>query len=280
MSEENKVRDAADAVKGIVEAVPVYQDMMQPAAREVGLALQTVAKAIHIVVAPIGALVWGYEQVKEFLSTRVAEKLKDVPTERIVTPEPHVFCPALEALRYTGHQEVLRELFANLLATSLDSATAQHAHPAFVELIKSMSPDEARIMTSLNPNTDIPVVELRAYEKDTSIYVVAVRRLSIIQHEAGCQSPELAAIYLDNLERLGLIESLGGDVLGAPAIAEEGAYDELEASPMVASVRKDVEKAGKTLELNRSFLRLTDLGTQFYKACVNRKVAVSGSVPH
>jgi hypothetical protein len=31
MGEENKVRDAADAVKGIVEAVPVYQDALQPA---------------------------------------------------------------------------------------------------------------------------------------------------------------------------------------------------------------------------------------------------------
>jgi hypothetical protein len=32
MEEKNKTRDAADAVKGILEAVSVYQDMLQPAA--------------------------------------------------------------------------------------------------------------------------------------------------------------------------------------------------------------------------------------------------------
>ncbi len=120
MTEENKIRDAADAVKGIVLSVPVYQDALQPAVRQVGIALETIAKIIHIALAPISALVWGFDQVKEFVSNRVAEKLKDVPPERIVTPRPQVAGPVLEALRYTGHDEQLRELYANLLATSLD----------------------------------------------------------------------------------------------------------------------------------------------------------------
>src|SRR5947207_379089 len=73
-------------------------------------ALQTVAKTIHIALAPVAALVWGYDTIKEFVSTRVAEKLAGVPAENIRTPEPHVVGPALEALRYTGHQGTLREL--------------------------------------------------------------------------------------------------------------------------------------------------------------------------
>jgi hypothetical protein len=120
MASENRIKDTADAVKGIVEAVPVYQDALQPAVREIGVGLQTIAKTIHIALAPISGLVWGYEQIKEFVCTRLAEKLKDVPPERIQTPEPNVVGPALEALRYTGHEDNLRELYANLLATSLD----------------------------------------------------------------------------------------------------------------------------------------------------------------
>ena len=97
MSSENKIKDAADAVKGLLEAVPVYQDALQPAVREIGGDLQTIAKTIQIALTPIAILVWGYEQIKEFVSTRVAEKLKDVPPDRIRTPEPHVVCPVLEA---------------------------------------------------------------------------------------------------------------------------------------------------------------------------------------
>jgi len=53
----SNVGDTAKVVKGIVEAVPVYQDVAQPAAQEIGKGLQTVAKTIHIVLAPVSALV-------------------------------------------------------------------------------------------------------------------------------------------------------------------------------------------------------------------------------
>ena len=86
MPDENKVRDAADAIKGVVQAIPVYQDVGQPAAKEIGTALQTVAKTVHIALAPVSALVWGYEQVKEFVSTSVAERLEKIPKEKIITP--------------------------------------------------------------------------------------------------------------------------------------------------------------------------------------------------
>lgn len=61
MGDDSKVKDAADIVKGIVKHVPVYQDLVQPAAKEVGTALQTVAKTVHIALAPVSALVWGYD---------------------------------------------------------------------------------------------------------------------------------------------------------------------------------------------------------------------------
>jgi hypothetical protein len=34
MSEENKIRGAADAIKGLVQAVPVYQVLLQPAVKK------------------------------------------------------------------------------------------------------------------------------------------------------------------------------------------------------------------------------------------------------
>ena len=56
MSDENKVRDSIDAVTGLVKAVPVYSDLAQPAAKELGKGLVTVAKAVNIALAPVGAL--------------------------------------------------------------------------------------------------------------------------------------------------------------------------------------------------------------------------------
>ena len=86
MSDENKIRDAADAIKGVVKAVPVYQDVVQPAAKEIGTALQTVTKSIHLALAPVSALVWGYEKIKDYLNKTLAEKLADVPLDRKSRP--------------------------------------------------------------------------------------------------------------------------------------------------------------------------------------------------
>lgn len=47
MNEGGKVHETAEVIKGIVEAVPVYEDVVQPAAKEVGTALQTVAKTTY-----------------------------------------------------------------------------------------------------------------------------------------------------------------------------------------------------------------------------------------
>lgn len=142
MSDGSKIREAADAIKGIAEAVPVYQDIVQPAAKEVGTALQTVAKTIHIALAPLSAMVWGYDRIKDYLERALTERLKGIAPENIITPNPAVVGPAVEALRFTAHEPSLRELYANLLATSMDAETAQNSHPAFIEIIRQMTADE------------------------------------------------------------------------------------------------------------------------------------------
>ena len=155
MSEEQQLKagqvtEIANAVAAVVKEVPVYQDAIQPAAQELGKALGTVAKLVNIALAPVSGLVWGYEQIREFTATKVAEKLKGVPEEEIITPKPNVAGPAIEALRYTGHEESLSEMYANLLATAMTKDKASLAHPAFVEIIRQLTPDEAKILALFN----------------------------------------------------------------------------------------------------------------------------------
>ncbi|HZL12664.1 MAG TPA: DUF4393 domain-containing protein, partial [Verrucomicrobiae bacterium] len=158
MSEENKTRDAVDAVTGLVKAVPVYEDVVQPAAKEVGITLQ---KIVHMALAPISALVWGYDKIESFVKISVAKRLEKIPPEQIKTPLPQIAGPALEALKYTGHDENIREMFAKLFATAMDEKTADAAHPSFVEIIKQLSADEAKICRLLKKKPEtIPIVQV------------------------------------------------------------------------------------------------------------------------
>lgn len=271
MSEENKIRDVVDAVTGVAKAVPVYQDVVQPAAQEFGKTLQTIAKTVHVALAPVSALVWGYDQVKEFVSTKVAERLKNVPPENIVTPKPNVAGPLLESLRYTGHESSLSDLYANLLAASMDKETAHGAHPAFVEIIKQLTPDEAKLVGLFVHEIPFPLLSVRwEYKNSTEEksggkdVLVNFSRLGLI---AQCEFPQLTPTYIDNLCRLGLAE--------APAMFQytsKGVYDDLENALEVQQLKTQIEQNPEwKCTFERKGLRITELGKQFARICVARK---------
>lgn len=294
MSNENKIRDAADAVKGVVEAVPIYQDALQPAAKEIGTALQTITKAIHVALAPISALVWGYEKIRDYLNETLTEKLKNVPPERIVTPSPSVAGPTVEALRFAAHEPSLRELYANLLATSMNFETAHNAHPAFVDIIKQLTPDEARIMQCLALRSVIPFIHGYIYMRQVPVTPfgnrvrIGVEYLSSLPKEAPLVYPDLMPTYVGNLERLALVD------FAKPSSSQQ---DKCDWEPLKEEVRKrffativenwegdrkDFENhldmikeqvAGCLFVSTEMRLSLRYLGLQFCKACISAENA-------
>ncbi|SPP31211.1 hypothetical protein ARAF_0324 [Arsenophonus endosymbiont of Aleurodicus floccissimus] len=154
---------------------------------------------------------WGYDQIREFTATKVAEKLKDIAPENIVTPHPNVAGPAIEALRYTGHEESLSEMYASLLATAMNKDTIQKAHPAFVDIIKQLTPDEAKIVRGFAKDESInPLISVLATSRpDKNIYdgySIILKNFSQIGERAGCDYVQLIPAYLDNLVRMGLCE--------------------------------------------------------------------------
>ena len=53
----------------------VYNDLLSPAAKELGEGLTVIAKAVRMALVPIETAVWGYEQIREWLSVRVTSIL-------------------------------------------------------------------------------------------------------------------------------------------------------------------------------------------------------------
>ena len=271
MSEENKIRDVVDAVTGVAKAVPVYQDVVQPAAQELGKALQTVAKTVHVALAPVSALVWGYDQIKDFVSTKVADRLKNVPPENIITPKPNVAGPALESLRYTGHEASLSDLYANLIAASMDKTTASGAHPAFVEIIKQLTPDEAKLVGLFVSTQALPLLNVRwGYKNPTDEKTGGMDFLvnfSLLGAQVGVEFQNLTPTYIDNLCRLGLAE--------IPAMYQytgKGIYEPLENAQEVQNAKAQIESNPEwRFSIERKGLRVTELGKQFARICVLRK---------
>lgn len=232
----------------------------------------------------------GYEQISEYLERTLTEKLKSIPPENINTPNPNVAGPNMEALRFSAHEPNLRELYVNLLATSMNSSTSQEAHPAFVEILRQMTPDEAQLVKYVYDwdmlGTVWPLISgiVYAVPKDTkAIHVVRINPFSLIFEGANLQFPTMAPTYLDNLCRLGLLEVLKFDE-SMVAFQIVGSHEELENHPQSLKARlpENVEYKITEAQFDKEIVRLTDLGSQFCHACIGdaaiKKSGVTGTI--
>lgn len=269
-SGNNKVAETINAATGLVKAIPVYQDLAQPAAQELGKSLHTVAKLVNVALAPVSACVWGYEKIKEFVDTKVTEKLKNINPEDIVSPLPNVAGPALEALKYTGCNEKLSDMYACLLASAMDKNKASSAHPAFVEIIKQLTPDEARIIEFLKKDGAgrLLLLDLREVRNNGMQWRLVLGNYSVLNISDVLELPNLSGAYIDNICRLGL-GSIPDDTYSASDNAESH-YDMLKKSAVINSVMsKHKLSDGAKFDFNNKYCELTSLGWQFIAACVS-----------
>lgn len=267
-SKESNLKTALGAVGDILKEVPVYQDLAQPSVKQIGGALATITQTVNIALAPIKALVWGYDQIENFVTTRVSEKLKNIPKENIITPQPQLAGPTVEALRYTGHDNNLRELFANLLATAMDKSTFQNAHPGYVEIIKNLSSDEALVLKAFIEKDSYPIINASfkiLENKDSGSYPL-LSKYSHLDKITSLTNSSLLPSYLDNLCRLGLLE-----IPPYVSYTNNNKYKEIEEDEFWNSIKEKAQKVGKEISFEQGIIRLTSYGELFIQHVVKEK---------
>jgi hypothetical protein len=180
-----------------------------PAADEFGkelapLGQETGAVSIKVgrmLLAPVRGLVTGLETVGTWLREAVVERLKDVPEDEIVEPNPRIAVPAVQALVYSFSDELIREMFANLLAANMNAKTNDRAHPAFIEFIKQMTPIDARVLEIVS---HAPQIEFRVkVSRAEGVHSSIASRFSF--EVPGLRLYQIAE-SMDNLVRMGLVE--------------------------------------------------------------------------
>ena len=165
MSDQLGVGETAKAVAELAKEIPVYLDAVQPTAKslgsalapagyEIGRAVTAAAKAVNIALAPLHGAVWGWDRIEVIVLSELGRRF-EAKLKKLVTPKPNVAGPILEALRYAGHDATLRDMYLNLLAASMDSETVTKAHPAFVEVIRQLTPDEAKLLNWLRDHGEV-----------------------------------------------------------------------------------------------------------------------------
>lgn len=153
--------------------------------------------------------------------------------------------------------EALRKHGSELLRRSADVRFDEASHPAYMRILESLAPDEARILRFLARKGSQPSVDVRAGLPLVSELVAP--GCNMIGAEAGCRRADRVHAYLDNLHRLGLIW------FSREPVKDPRRYQVLEAQPEVAEARG---RAGRLARTVRRSILLTPFGEDFCAVCL------------
>jgi Abortive infection alpha len=267
-------REMVEVIEAVLEKTGVPQAIKPPAsefgeaAKPGGRALGEMFSAVSVlgrdvVVGSIAHLTFGWDYVRDFIMEDLPRRLQNVPKEQIIPPRPIVAVPTLEAIRLVGGEPELREMYANLLASSMNSQTATYAHPAFVEIIRQMVTEEARLFEYLARLKWAPMVTraIMTQENPPHYEVVDMGYITTLSEEAGITKDSIGT-SINNIIRLGLAVVHRDHALNPPS-----AYENLMTSEAIRSFVEAMERDGKKPIIFRHTLGLTSMGQQFAKAC-------------
>ena len=162
----------------------------------------------------------------------------------------------------------LRERGAELLRRSSEVGLDEEAHPAYARILDQLAPDEGRILRLLALEGPQPSVDVRSGRWLHQNELVAPG-LNMIDASAGCRNPDRVPVYLNNLNRLGLIW------FSREPLDNINRYQVLESQPHVVGA---LEEAGGGRTVRRS-IRLTPFGSDFCDACLPLHTADLDQLP-
>ncbi|MCB9896980.1 MAG: DUF4393 domain-containing protein [Planctomycetes bacterium] len=290
--------------KTVGELIPVvkdaYKDAVQPLAQELGQSLGQVGSFTSSVLRPFRSAQMLWDSLFDRLDPWLAMKLKRQPVEDIIEPSPTVAGPTLAGLVYNQEQPELRDMFLNLLATSMVRGKANSAHPAFAEFLRQIVPDEARVMQRLLGRGRAALIHVLSYsridgknyddwrlpsaestEGQISQLFAQGGRHSLFQKresptggfiELGavsefdaelCAKGEFMTPHLENLERLGLVR-----LDDQASLVDKGKYLSTIRGHVLVDMCSGILRAGGLPGLEPGLLKVTQLGKMFLVACV------------
>ena len=265
MTDRNEIVDISKEVAKEL-ARDVYNDGGKPFVKATGELVGLVPRAIKAALAPVEKWVLQCEYNIEETKKLLEEKLKDVPPELIQPPEAHIAVPALQYISYCMDNEELRNMYANLLANSMNEVVKNGVHPGFVEIIKQLCPDEAKILRYFSTYTVIPTITLK-YVNEKREWMEVVKNFSDVGELTQCEKPFEVNKYFDNLIRLGLLESSQGLVF----LTDKKLYEPLKNHWYILPRTDELalqKSAYNKVEFQESFVALTDYGKSFCSICL------------
>ena len=260
--DNNRPSSAAEtaiaATAAALEKIPIYQDAIQPAAKQVGQALETVLGFANLLLRPLNSLNLAGSKVAERIDAAIREKLQDHPESDLVEPKAYIAGNAIWSMATSLDEKPLRDLYANLLAAASLKTMQDSVHPSFAEVIRQLTPQEALLFSSIKD--DIAATQTQIHFKEGGGYKILNTRL----HWPG-ETPKIVDYpSIENLVRLGLIR-LDMNI----HFTNSNHYNELLTQHNQIEEQLKIVPELKKCQIQKGICIFTDFGKAFSKVCVS-----------
>lgn len=260
----NEIEEELAKVAGTL-VTEVAEDLVRPTSKSIG---ENVGLLVDGVMGWLGY--WGKkQQIKqveclEQYKEQITRKIAKIPEESLVEPSIRIIGPAIESSKFFVEEENCREMFAELIASSCNSAVSGSVHPSFPEIIKQLSPLDARFLQLFKKQSTFPVAELTNRQANgllTPFPNLLFDFMAVPNNFSYNEHLELSKT-VDMLIRFGLLNK------NKRIIQLNYDYNSFKNHWFYKYVKENVEE-DSTLIIHTYRLELTLLGKDFVRSCVS-----------
>ncbi len=191
-------------------AKKTYDDLAANALKEGGGLIVDVIKTVRLLTYfPFRFCSVTFDKIQ----AGIEDAKSRVPEDRQVGAHPSIAMPVLERIGYEDDDSILREMYVNLLARSIDKERQGEAHPAFARIIEQLSPDEAMIMYTLRKAS----IVLRQHQRECNVeplppmWILLPESPDVVRKEPfpydRLANPKYDVMHFPHLESLSLVEA-------------------------------------------------------------------------
>ena len=200
--------------------------------------------------------------IQEF-EKELKEKISKIPEDKLVEPNIQVVAPALESAKYCILHKELRMLFTQLITSSLHSDFCNYVHPSFSEIIKQMSPLDAKNIFLFSKKDYYPICSYRVHFKDGSFDDY---HKNIFLSNKDETNLVLQSISISSLERLGLVKIRFDEEVSTYK------YEPFKSTNLYQQLQSDINNniipKATYIEIIKATVELTPYGEIFIKSCI------------
>ncbi|MEZ8542148.1 Abi-alpha family protein [Vibrio splendidus] len=257
----NDITEIVTSAPKVIERA--YSDGVSNTLQEASKIGVDAAKTIRLMLFPLqfGAM------AQDRLAKYIGKSIDNVPPENRIEPAGSLAFPLAEKLKFQDENSLLTEAYLNLLSRAMDRERVGEAHPAFINIISQLCPDEILLLNQIGKSQYLFIFMLDGLVEAYSKTAIAdyVNTLNIEDNtkellqkfafeRSSIAQPELLSTFLEHIVSMGLV-----------------VYDvKLYERERFVGLRSAVSYPEHYIHR----VQLTKFGELFFKACVNGERSV------